>query len=74
MMTESERFDTNRPNLCANLRWKGMFIWAERDATVGPTSDGFFWCQHTQNCLGPDGKLVEPTHCDSVERQCHCQE
>lgn len=74
MMTEAERFDTNRPNLCSYMRWKGMFIWAERDATVGPTSDGFFWCQHTQNCLGPDGQLVEPSRCDAVDRKCHCQE
>jgi hypothetical protein len=71
MMTEEERFDTNRPNMCGYLRWKGMFIWGDRDPAVGPTSDGFFWCQHTQNCLGPDGKLVEPTHCDSAERKCH---
>jgi hypothetical protein len=71
MMTEEERFDTKRPNLCGYLRWKGMYIWGERDPAVGPTNDGFFWCQHTQNCLGPDGRLVEPTHCDSAERKCY---
>lgn len=71
MMTEEERFDTKRPNLCGYLRWKGMYIWGERDPAVGPTNDGFFWCQHTQNCLGPDGKLVEPTHCDSTQRKCY---
>lgn len=74
MMTEAERFDTNRPNLCANLRWKGMYIWAERDPTVGPTSDGCFWCQHTQTCLGPDGGVAEPSLCDSHDRKCHSVE
>lgn len=74
MMTEEERFDTNRPTLCSQLRWKGMYIWAEKDPTVGPTSDGFFWCTHTQNCLGPDGNLAEPSKCDSGERKCHVLE
>ena len=74
LMTEEERFSPNRPNLCAYLRWKGMYIWAERDPSIGPTSDGIFWCQHTQNCLGPDGKLAEPSKCDSGERHCHCLE
>ena len=74
MMTAEERYDTNRENLCSYLRWKGMYIWAEKDPTVGPTSDGIFWCQHTQNCLGPDGKLVEPTRCDSGDRPCHSVE
>jgi hypothetical protein len=75
MMTEQERFDTNRPNLCSNLCWKGMYIWAgPADPTVGPTSDGIFWCHHTHNCLGPDGELAEPSKCDSSERKCHAQE
>ena len=71
LMTEEERFNTNRPNLCSMLNWKGMYIWAERDPTVGPTSDGAFWCGYTQKCLGPDGKLAEPSRCDSSERKCH---
>ena len=72
-MTEAERYDTNRPNLCESLRWKGMFIWVERDPTVPPSNTGAFWCLHTQNCLGPDGKLAEPEFCASGERSCHCQ-
>ena len=24
--TEDERFNPNRPGLCAHLRWKGMFV------------------------------------------------
>ncbi len=70
-MTEAERFDTNRPNLCACLRWKEMFIWAEHDPTVPPSNTGIFWCLHTQKSLGPDGKVAEPASCDSPERSCH---
>ena len=73
-MTEAERYDTNRENLCALLRWKGMFIWAERDETVQPSNNGIFWCLHTQNPLGPDGKLAEPGFCESSQRGCHCKE
>jgi hypothetical protein len=73
-MTETERYDTNRPNLCAALRWKEMFIWAEHDPTVQPSNTGIFWCLYTQTSLGPDGKLAEPGSCATSERGCHCQE
>ncbi len=73
-MTEYDRLDTNRPNLCAALRWKEMFIWAERDPTVQPSNSGIFWCLHTQKPLGPDGRLVEPGFCSSPDRGCHCHE
>ena len=73
-MIGAERFETERPNLCACLRWKGLFIWAEADPTVQPASDGAFWCLHTQTCLGPDGKLAEPGNCTSEVRSCHCLE
>jgi hypothetical protein len=67
-----EWYDTNRPNLCSCLRWKGMFIWAEPDPTVPPAGDTAFWCLRTQTCLGPDGQTVEPGNCDASERKCHC--
>jgi hypothetical protein len=70
-MTEAERYDTNRPNLCAALRWKEMFIGVERDPTVQPSNTGSFWCLYTQNCLGPDGLVAEPELCASGERGCH---
>jgi hypothetical protein len=73
-MTETERYDTNRLNLCAALRWKEMFIWAEHDPTVQPSNTGIFWCLYTQTSLGPDGKLAEPGFCATSERGCHCQE
>ena len=43
-------------NRCEKLRWKGLFIEAEWDPTIQHSNDRSFWCQHTWNCLGPDGK------------------
>lgn len=57
-------------NRCANLRWKGMFIDAEWDPTVQRGNDRLFWCVHTQNCLGPDGKLAADDEC-SKDRGCY---
>jgi hypothetical protein len=73
-MTEAERYDTNRPNLCPALRWKEMFIWAEHEPTVPRSNTGSFWCLHTQNCLGPDGQVAEPEFCCNAERGCHAHE
>ncbi len=49
--------------LCRRLRWKGMFVDAERDPTVPGTGDGFCWCALTQTCLGPDGQVCERESC-----------
>jgi len=73
-MTEAERYETNRPNLCAALRWKEMFIGVEHDPTVQRSNNASFWCLYTQNCLGPDGELAEPEFCATSKRSCHCQE
>jgi hypothetical protein len=71
MPCDANRFDTSNPNLCPSLRWKGMFILAERDPSVPPTNDGLYWCMHTQTCIGPDGQLAEPANCCRAGRQCH---
>jgi hypothetical protein len=71
MPCDSERFNTNHPALCPTLRWKGMFILSEREPSVPPTNDGIYWCGQTQNCIGPDGKLAEPSQCSSLLRKCH---
>jgi len=55
---------------CANLRWKGLFIQAEWDPTVPRSNDRAFWCQHTYNCLGPDGRLVDDYECNPA-RACY---
>jgi hypothetical protein len=71
-MPELHNLDPNRPNLCAALRTKSMFVWSETDPHH--THTGVFWCLHTQGPLGPDGQLAEPGNCDASERNCHCQE
>lgn len=48
---------------CTNIRWKGMYIEAQWDPTVPHGNDRLFWCHKTQNCLGPDGKLVDEYEC-----------
>lgn len=53
---------------CQRLRSKGMFIEVEPDPTVTHTSDGFFWCTHTMNCLGPDGQVADRDSCQSGRR------
>jgi hypothetical protein len=53
---------------CESLRWKGMYIEAEWDPTVPHSGDRLFWCQHTQQCLGPDGKLVDDYECNPARR------
>jgi hypothetical protein len=71
MPCDAERFDINHPELCPSLRWKGMFVLAERDPSVPPTNDGLYWCLHTQTCIGPDGQVAEPGSCSSGNRECH---
>jgi hypothetical protein len=55
---------------CNNLRWKGMFIDAEWDPKVQHGNDRLFWCLHTQNCLGPDGKVADDYECNET-RGCY---
>jgi hypothetical protein len=71
MISETDRFNTSHPNLCSALRWKGQFIQTEPDPTVPNSSDGLFWCIHTQTCMGPDGQVVEPSKCSLSRRKCH---
>ena len=51
---------------CANLRWQGIFVDAPRDPTVQRSNDRSFWCLHTQNCLGPDGKVADEYECNET--------
>ena len=71
IIDERARFNTEHPDLCPSLRWKGQFIEAEHDPTVQRSNDGNFWCMQTQTCIGPDGKLAEPRPCSSKRRKCH---
>ena len=55
---------------CDLLRWKGMHIEAVWDPTVPHSGDRLFWCHKTQQCLGPDGKLVDDYECNPA-RKCY---
>ena len=48
---------------CRLLRSKWMFIEAEPDPTVPRSDSGICWCVHTQNCLGPEGEIVNMENC-----------
>lgn len=50
-------------DMCRRLRSKGMFIQIEPDEGFQYSNDGFYWCSHTQRCLGPDGKVVTKEAC-----------
>ncbi len=49
--------------MCKRLRSKGMYVESDPDPTVPSTSDGFYWCTHTMNCLGPDGSVASRDKC-----------
>ena len=53
---------------CFNLRWKGLYIHEDSDPNPAGTGDRLFWCQETQQCLGPDGKLVDDYECNETRR------
>ncbi|MCZ2076770.1 MAG: hypothetical protein HUU41_20480 [Bryobacteraceae bacterium] len=55
---------------CDNLRWKGMYIEADWDPSVPHSNDRAFWCQRTQSCVGPDGKVVDDYECNET-RGCY---
>ena len=55
---------------CDHMRWKGMYIEAEWDPTVPHSGDRLFWCHKTQQCVGPDGKIVDDYECNPA-RACY---
>ena len=57
-MVPARRSDDAR---CRRLRSKGMYVEAEPDETE--PGDGFCWCTHTMNCLGPDGEVADAESC-----------
>lgn len=54
---------------CRRLRCKEMFIDTGVEFKMAETGSGIYWCSHTQNVLGPDGRVAEPSGCKS-EREC----
>lgn len=67
-MEEKTGFHVIGGDRCESLRWKGLFVDAERDTPTG--SDHIFWCLKTQIVLGPDGKLVDKYECNAA-RSCY---
>lgn len=55
---------------CQNLNWNGQFIDAEWDASAQQGNDRIYWCQHTHNCLGPDGLVAGWQECQP-SRECY---
>ena len=56
----------NTQRRCRHLRAKGMFIEVEsyeQEASIPDMTTGFVWCVHSQNCLGPDGKVAGHDSC-----------
>ena len=54
---------------CEFLRWKGLFVDTIPDDNLA-SGDRLFWCQKTQNCLGPDGKVAADDECTRT-RPCY---
>ena len=50
-------------NRCRRLRSKEMFIDAPSDPTSPRHHSGHYWCVHSQNVLGPDGKVANEDDC-----------
>ncbi len=48
---------------CHRLRCKEMFIYTDEAFDLKDSGSGLYWCAHTQNCMGPDGKAVYWTEC-----------
>jgi hypothetical protein len=48
---------------CRRLRWKEMFVDADASFHPSLSGSGIYWCNHTQNCLGPDGEVAEAETC-----------
>jgi hypothetical protein len=55
---------------CDRLRWKGLFIETSWDPSDLHSGDRLFWCHKTQNCLGPDGRIVDDYECNET-RSCY---
>ena len=68
--TQSPKEPTARPARCRWLRWKSMYLDRPNDPDVPSMEDGFVWCVHTMNCLGPDGEVASRERCLSG-RGCH---
>lgn len=60
-----------RHGLCRRLHWKALFtdVPPDEHGETGLYDDGFVWCTHTMNCLGPDARAASKEGC-RVGRGC----
>ncbi len=68
-MPETLNMETTSHAPCPCLHSKEMFVQTEPDPGIPSMSSGIYWCIHTYNCLGPDGKVAEPGAC-KLGRRC----
>lgn len=57
---------------CLHLRSKGMYVTGQVNPGETGHSDGYCWCNQTQNVLGPDDQMVDRAACQ-VGRTCFYQ-
>jgi len=43
-----------------------MYVLSESD--LPHSNDRLFWCHKTQQCVGPDGKLVDDYECNETRK------
>ena len=60
MSTDPWKQLDNQP--CRHLRSKEMF-YDSGESPDDSDGSGMFWCDHTSNCLGPDGKPAGAEDC-----------
>lgn len=73
--SSSDEFGTVKLQVtCLNMRHKLMYV-DERHAVRGKVDTNsdtrIFWCDETQDQLGPDGEQVHPDICFK-NRSCYC--
>jgi hypothetical protein len=67
---EQSSFHPLDDDRCRCLRWKGMYIPSEWDESLPHSGDRLFWCNETQQVLGPDNKLADEYECNET-RSCY---
>ena len=64
----AEQFPSLKEGRCKHIRSKEMFYETKFDH-VPDYGARLYWCQHTQTCLGPDGRPCDMDNC-SPGRTC----
>lgn len=45
-----------------------MYIPSEWDESIPHSGDRLFWCNETQQAIGPDGKIADEYECNETRR------